>query len=320
MLRLLMLFAGGLLLVIQQWVYALPNNVQFILFMTGILLVGIPHGAADLLVASTNARVESRKFSSVLFLASYLLRLALFAAVLWFLPLAGNLLFIVFAAYHFGETDLHQFKTNTIAGKVFVFSYGLVVLGVILLNHFDEVLPLYMQFESGKTYIQFIHFIDQYRYVILSFTGLLFFVSCFVYFSLHRENSQQQGVFLVRFAVILLILFHLPVILGFTFYFVFWHSLLSLKNVINYLRQNSVHSVKFILKQIGLYSVLAMAGITLFGLTGSMFYNADAMTVYVFLGLAVLTAPHMGVMHEMYRSMRRSSTAPAPADSVIKLL
>jgi len=315
-----MLLAGVLLLVMQWWFYPVPNEVQFILFITGIILVGIPHGAVDLLVASKNAQRESRKFSNILFLTGYLFRLALFAAVLWFLPLAGNLLFIIFAAYHFGETDLHQFKTNTVGGKVFVFSYGLVILGVILLNHFEEVKPLYSQFESGRVYADFILFIDQYRYVILSFTGLFFFVSGFIYFSFNRDGIQQEGLFLVRFAAIVLILFYLPLILGFTFYFVFWHSLLSLQNVIKYLRENSLHSMKFILKQLAIYSVLAMAGISLFGLTGSMFYSNEAMKVYVFLGLAVLTAPHMGVMHHMYKSMRNRNRIPEPVDTVIKLL
>ncbi len=305
----MLLFAGILLLIVQHWFYPLPGNIQFILFMAGIVVVGIPHGAADLLVASKNAYTAKRKFSQFSFLVNYVFRLFLFAAILWFFPLAGNLLFIIFAAYHFGETDLHQFKTNTIAGKAFVFSYGLVILGVILLNHFEEVQPLYMQFESGKEYITFINFIDRYRDVILSFTGLLFFVSSFIYFSMNRDTVQQQGLFLVRFAAIVLILYHLPVILGFTFYFVFWHSILSLRNVVNYLRENKLHSIKFIVKQLGLYSLLAMAGIAIFGVTGSMFYNADAMTVYVFLGLAVLTAPHMGVMHDMYKSIRSSTTA-----------
>jgi Brp/Blh family beta-carotene 15,15'-monooxygenase len=315
-----MLIAGIALLIIQQWFHPVPDNIQFIMFLSGIVVVGIPHGAADLLVASKNAQSARRKFSSVRFLVHYVFRLVLFAAILWFFPLAGNLLFIIFAAYHFGETDLHQFKTNTITGKVFVFSYGLVILAVILLNHFEQVKPMYMQFQSGRDYIKLIDFISLYRHVILSGIGLLYFVSGFVYFLLNRDNVQQQGLFLVRFTVIIFILYHLPVMLGFTFYFVFWHSLLSLRNVVNYLQESKLHSMKVIVKQLALYSSLAIAGISIFGLTGSMFYNTDAMTVYVFLGLAVLTAPHMGVMYEMYLSIRNhKSLADVPAP-VIKLL
>ena len=52
------------------------------------------------------------------------------------------------------------------------------------------------------------------------------------------------------------------------------------------------------------YSLLAVAGILLAGTGGFMFINKELMVVYVFLGLAVLTAPHLQVMHEMYKLMR----------------
>jgi len=54
-----------------------------------------------------------------------------------------------------------------------------------------------------------------------------------------------------------------------------------------------------------LYSVLAIMGIALFGLTGFMFINSNAVVGYLFLGLAVLTAPHMQIMHHMYNSLRK---------------
>jgi hypothetical protein len=42
----------------------------------------------------------------------------------------------------------------------------------------------------------------------------------------------------------------------------------------------------------------------MFGLTGFMFTSTNAMVVYVFLALAVLTAPHMHIMHNMYVDIR----------------
>ena len=94
-------------------------------------------------------------------------------------------------------------------------------------------------------------------------------------------------------------------LLGFTFYFVLWHSLLSLKNIVFYLREKNKVSYQSITKQIILYSFLAIVGIGLFGLTGFMFINKNAVAGYIFLGLAVLTAPHMGIMYEMYGVIRQ---------------
>lgn len=308
MLRIVLLLSGCIILLLQQYVFKVDINTQFIIFLTGILLLGVPHGAADLLVANRNADSKKQSFSKLTFLFIYVGRLVLFSATLWFFPLIGNLLFILFAAYHFGETDLHQFKTNTVLGKLFVISYGLVILSVILLHHFDDIIPLFQQFKSGNDHVAFISFIDVNRYTIMSAAGILFFTTTFVYFLRNNSDHLEKGYFLIRFAVILFILYNLPMLLGFTFYFVVWHSVISLKNIIHYLRNNNSFSQNLIAKQIVFYSLLAIGGIGLFGLTGFMFMNNNSMMGYLFVGLAVLTAPHMQIMHDMYHSIRTNKS------------
>ncbi len=306
MIRIVLLLSGCMLLVLQQYILPFNNNTQFIIFLSGILLLGVPHGAADLLVATQNANSSKILFSKFRFLAVYVSRLLAFAAILWFFPLAGNLMFIFFAAYHFGETDLYQFKTNTVAGKLFVISYGLLILSVILLHHFEEVKPLFQLFSAGKENEFFINWLDAKRYNIISASGILFFTATFIYF-LRNSNpgSNDKGQFLIRLAVILFIIFNLPMMLGFTFYFVVWHSVLSLNNITTYLRKNNSFTQNSIKREILLYSFLAMGGIALFGLTGFMFISSNAIVGYLFLGLAVLTAPHMQIMHDMYNSLRQ---------------
>ncbi len=307
MIKIVLLFLGFVLFLVQHYIISFEINTQFQFFLFGILLLGVPHGAADLLVASRNADLSGKIFSKKNFLLVYVGRLILFACVLFFFPVIGNMLFVLFAAYHFGETDLYQFKTNTLLGRLFVLSYGMLILSVILLHHFDEVKPIYQLFESGKENQVIINWLSQNRYYILSIVGIIFFTSAFVYF---LKNNQvfngDNGLFLIHFALILFILFNLPMLLGFTFYFVVWHSLLSLGNIVNYLRRANTFSNKTIIKQILLYSFLAILGIGIFGLTGFLFSNKDTVAAYIFLGLAVLTAPHMEIMYNMYRSIRQN--------------
>lgn len=305
MLRIILIGSGFLLLLLLQYIAPVTAQMQFYVFVVGILLLGIPHGAADLLVANKDAGKEQTSFSTINFLVRYILKLTLFAATLWFFPLVGNILFILFAAYHFGETDLYKFRTDTLAGKLFITSYGLLILGVILLHHFDEVMPMYAMFKSGTTYYTFIQQVNEYRYQILSVLGVSFFGLTFYYFSSTDGNGYDQGQFLIQLTLILFILFNLPILLGFTFYFVVWHSVLSLKNIVGYLRNDNAFPASIIIKQIGFYSMLALVGTVLFGAAGFMFTNTSAIVVYVFLALAVLTAPHMQIMHSMYCSMRR---------------
>ncbi len=303
MVRILLIVTGLILLLVQQYIGLIPAKTQFIIFLVGIIALGVPHGAADLLVANQKASLEAKPFSKVKFLVTYISRLVLFALILWFFPLAGNLIFIVFAAYHFGETDLYKFQTDTIVGKLFIISYGLLILGVILLHHFQDVMPLFQQFESGIKHATFINWLNIYRYSILSFLGVFFFASTFFYFST-INNQYLKGDFLLQLALLLFILYHLPMLIGFTFYFIVWHSVLSLQKIVSYLRQDKLLTSSVIIKQICFYSFLAMSGISMFGLAGFMFINTDTIVIYIFLGLAVLTAPHMQIMHDMYRSIR----------------
>ena len=305
MIRWLLLISGFMLLWVLQWLHPISLNTQSLFFLTGIVVLGVPHGAADLLVATRQATDSNQSFKTIPFFINYLGRLIVFAGILCFFPLTGNLLFIVFAAYHFGETDLYLFSIRGFAGKLFVVAYGLLILGVILLHHFEEVKPLFQLFESGKQYTPLLNWIDMYRYSILSLLALLFFAASFYYFTTNSSQQQQQGLFLVQFALILFILYQLPMMLGFSFYFIVWHSVLSLRNIIQYLRKDGLFSVRQIAKKIGFYSTLAMVGIMLFGFGGFMFVSRDTVLVYVFLGLAVLTAPHMQIMHNMYQSLRR---------------
>lgn len=306
MIRKVLLLSGFILLLFQQYILQVDTSIQFIIFLCGILLLGVPHGAADLLVAIQNADSSKKPFSKFHFFGVYIGRLFLFAAILWFFPVAGNLLFILFAAYHFGETDLHQFKTHTFAGKLFVVSYGLLILSVILLHHFEEVKPLFQMFKAGRQNTIFINWIDLNRYHIISVSGIVFFTSAFIYFLKNNiTGTKDRGAFLIRFAIILFILFNLPMLLGFTFYFVVWHSVLSLNNISTYLQKDHTYPRKIIIKQIFIYSLLAFIGISLFGFAGFMFSTSNAIVGYLFLGLAVLTAPHMQIMHDMYKSIRK---------------
>lgn len=305
--RIILLFIGLLILFIQQFIHNISPEIQFFCFAIGILILGIPHGAADLLVATQNANYSEKKFSLIRFFLNYIGRLTLFAFTLWFFPLFGNILFIFLAAYHFGETDLHQFKTDTLIGKLLVMSYGLVILSVIIMPNFDEVRPILMLFEAGFTNITFISWLDFHRTEIVLSSLALLLSSSFLYFYYVDSNIdfRQTSFLLFQFCLILLVLYNLPMLLGFTYYFVIWHSIWSLNNITTYLKTDSKkYTSQLVFKQITFYSILAIGGIIIFGAAGFMFINHTAIMAYSFLGLAVLTAPHLQVMHDMYYKIR----------------
>lgn len=301
--RIVLLITGISLLFLEHFIQPFSPQVQFILFIAGIILLGIPHGAADMLVATENASGK-KSFSATSFHLNYITRLAVFALLFWLFPVVTNILFIGIAAFHFGETDLNRFNTTSMSGKYFITFYGILILLVIILPHFETIKPLCALFKSGKKNEMFIAFIYDYRFYILIFSGVIFFIISLWYMLTNAIKFTELGKFFAEYTTLLFVLYHLPMILGFTFYFVLWHSLFSLKNIFRYLSKDGLISPIAIAKQISFYSIISFAGFIIFGSTGFLFFDNNMLIAYVFLFLAVLTAPHMQVMHNMYKNIK----------------
>ncbi|MBC8109633.1 MAG: hypothetical protein H7Y04_01085, partial [Verrucomicrobia bacterium] len=206
MIKAILLMVGVLLVLVQQYIHPIPTQAQYILFFIGIILLGVPHGAADLLVAKRNADNDEKSFSVLKFFVNYLGRLVIFGLVLFLFPFLGLTLFIFFAAYHFGETDLHEFKITTLFEKFFVVSYGLVILNFIILNNFEDGKIMLELFKPGIENTLVIDWLENNRFLILGFTFLLFLACAVIYFIKHGIDWQKQRYFFLQFIVMLFVL------------------------------------------------------------------------------------------------------------------
>jgi Brp/Blh family beta-carotene 15,15'-monooxygenase len=304
--KLLLIIPGILFLILEILGWTLPVTFQLVIFMVGLLTLGIPHGAVDVLVADHVGRKEAGGFRMLHFLVTYITRILVFGLILWFLPWLGLCLFLIISAFHFGETDLSRYELNGWIGKVFTTSYGMMLLGILLLSHLDEVFQL-LVFIDGSADLSTLHlWFEQTRPYLLTF---LFVLMVSLALLLHRSQSGFFRLWIrheaMIFPIMLLLLWRLPLLMGFTFYFIGWHSVISLHSIMRYLVAKNGVSVVQVWKQMLLYSGLAIGGTILIGASGYMFTEVNAMIWYAFMSLAVLTGPHMEVMHDMYAALRR---------------
>ena len=109
-----------------------------ILFVAGLITVGIPHGGADRLIAIKTSGRHNLNFSSQRFTLVYCGQILLFFLFFYLFPHLAILLFLLLSAYHFGETDIPRIHPTKL-GKLVRLTYGMFILGMILLPNFSSV-------------------------------------------------------------------------------------------------------------------------------------------------------------------------------------
>jgi len=296
----ILLLTGSILYICHGAAADISYGTQQAIFLGATLLLGVPHGAADLLVAKKNALHESRGFSIWRFFYEYLGAMLIFGLIFYFFPLIANLIFILLAAYHFGESDVSWYRVKGFSGILFAVTYGLFIIGAIILPHWAEVRTMIGLIATKPAQQNALALIEKYsRSIMIAISLCMILASSYSLFQ-SKADLRKALLFWIGTIGMLLIVTQLPMLLGFTSYFVFWHSLRSMHHIITYLKKSKSATLDRILLQMALYSLLAIAGIIIFGIFSYGYADSRWLPIYIFLGLALLTAPHMRIMHHMH--------------------
>lgn len=238
----------------------------FLLFM-----VGIPHGALDGFSHGTKLKLP-------VFIARYLGIMAL-VVVLWLAsPLVGLIFFLVYSAWHFGETDLIEWDRPN---KLLSFLWGTLILGIILLSHLPEVNEVMKQMNipdwpiksrAASSLMQLFLFIGA--------LGALWF---------------RSGAWILAL-ISLAIGTQLPLALSFGVYFVLQHSITGWTHLKE--KEGWSHSGMFI------KALPFTAGAVVIFLILFQFDRTSLMSwsSYFFIFLSALSLPHIYFMSRLYKS------------------
>lgn len=295
-LRFYLLLSGACITLLSHW-FPLDEKYQLIFMVASFVVFGIPHGALDLYIEEGfDEKADLRKvfFRYILFSALYI--------GLWYLnPAAALVIFIVITAFHFGEIDWIG-RTRGGIKKILYFLLGLCWILFLLSHHVNEALRI---FESITRYnINKTLFLEWAEILFpFSLAGML---SLFVFFFFKKDEYFAGGRLWYfaagqQLALVLMALFT-PLWIFFAFYFGIWHSLLSLDKIRFHFKLNStLHDWLFLLRKALPFSVLAWIGILYFIFLTVSSTDAAGMLSLVFIGLAVLTVPHLQVFTKLNR-------------------
>jgi lycopene beta-cyclase len=252
------------------------------LLIGGLVFPGIPHGAVDHLLG-LKAIDHWKKWLG--FVLGYLGIMAV-VIVLWLIaPVLGLLGFLLYSAWHFGQTDMQQLgiyrgPLNVLQG------YG--VLAFLLGTHAEETQSILRLMLSQPDFS-----ISTPIAAILSLTG--FVALAIPAFFVAKDKAMEWG--LLVFTMVLAS--QLPLLMAFGIYFVGIHSVKSWMH----LQKGLSFSFGKLLLCATPFTLGAFAvGLALYWGLRKFDLPFDQWIPYLFLFLAAISAPHIFYMHKFYKT------------------
>lgn len=270
--------------------------LQLIISAPFIFLLGIPHGAIDNVLYIREVKLKNAQFISV-----YVIIIG-FNILLWFLfPLLAYILFLFISAYHFGQSQFsHYFKKQKFIHQITNLMWGISVLSALTLFNLPEIQTMMKDYPDFNAFNP----VHQQNGLLLLF-GISSMLTILSLIGLTYIKAIKIESFLMECVILVLILasfYFMPVIIGFTLYFVILHSFKVLGEEYRFLLlAKEVKSRLGFVKLLTPFSVLSFVGIGILFL-GIHFEVLNISYGYCLLILiSSITLPHVFVMNKFYK-------------------
>ena len=277
---LILLMLSMLLVLIYKTTPQIFNWIQIALFTVGMFLVGIPHGAVDHLLETGNLKSPIKSGFVINYLGFAFLNL-----VLWlFFPIGALFFFIGYSAWHFGQTDLKEWKLKKI-NRIKIVTWGILILGIILLGHIAETNSILENMNALKIPIN--NILGKQISILLAFVGILWAI------------FEKRWMMLLS-SFMLLTSIGLPLITSFGLYFIGQHSIngwLHLKEGMK--ANNTALYLKALPFTIGAL-FLFVAFIFLLRNNYLSELNENLITIF-FIFISCVSFPHVMAMNKFYK-------------------
>jgi Brp/Blh family beta-carotene 15,15'-monooxygenase len=279
------------------------TTLQLLGALLFIILLGIPHGAIDhIIFLEDNNTAKPIHFYSFYF---GLMGLYLFAWALF--PMFSLILFLILSSYHFGQSQFSDLASNrSLNNHILHFAWGASILSGLTFYHINDIHAL-SSLSSDLYFLPVIFNKTAFPFLLLGSSFIFLFA--LVLLKLKKQISTERLFFEIYLFVLIHICFYiLPLIIGFTLYFVILHSFKVLSEEFNYLKQKrkdfTFHSFVKMLIPFSLISILG--GVTIMLCAHfSVFEISNVLLAFVLI--SVLTLPHSIVMDNFYQKFMPST-------------
>ncbi len=275
--------------------YLLSANYQDMIGFALVLSVGLIHGANDLLIIKKNSKFSSN-YSQFWPFFTYVGLVFIGFTFFYLFPSFALIAFIIVSVYHFGEQHLEAITiTKSLKNNyrfISIVSHGIILFTIIFMNNINTVNNVFLSFK--------INFLNSNTLNIILITTAIVYISTLVINKYLTSFIFSEILFFVLFYFLSLTS---TLILCFSVYFIFFHSILSIKDQVKYIYgNNDSSSLKRYLLNSMPYFILAIVFLILF-YNHTEIDNSDLLPI-IFTFLAAITFPHVIVIEKMYRSIK----------------
>lgn len=271
------------------------GQAQYVICATAILLFGIPHGAIDHLLERHFYKENNRFPNSRRFILWYVLCMLAYLVVWALLPFRALLIFIALGIYHFGQEFIEESSTAP-NRKVGFLLWGSLILVMPLLFHYEDSVAYVLE-TTGIT-------LPSASSLQLNLLAFSIPIANLLYFSyLYFKNKIKPSAFvhvLAQIIVWTLVYWNTPFIIGFTLYFVIFHSFNSMQHQYEALLHfKKKYRIKNYLRDLSAFTLLSYCGVVF------LFFFIDGqewqqLMLYSLVFISILTLPHMMVFEHFY--------------------
>ncbi|MDC7998006.1 Brp/Blh family beta-carotene 15,15'-dioxygenase [Gilvibacter sediminis] len=264
---------------------------QSILAFSLLFSVGLIHGSNDLqLLNKTFFKTKRTTFFTQLGL--YLLVVFTAFALFFWLPVVALTLFILVSGYHFGEQHWDEFFGRSVWNKMFYASYGLGILFLLFyLNPEDTtaVIEQLTAFAVPK---------DWFVYGLIG-SGAVFGLLLIKYAYQQKIAPAKLAQELLLLVVFTILFYWASLVWAFTIYFIFWHSIPSIKEQVQYLygKVTKKSVLKYLRGAVWVWLISMVGLLVFFKLMESG--NQSFLTIF-FSFLGAITFAHTVIISRMF--------------------
>ena len=289
-----MLFAFALCFL--EYLISPGASTQISFLIIVLIRFGVPHGALDLYIDHHLQKTDKHQN---IFLLKYLANILIYAAVWYFFPILALIIFILITAYHFGEIDWMG-KTSTIIHKSVYSLLGFAWILFLLTRNIHFALDIFLT--MGRSSIQKELLIELaakiYPYTLLTIGAV--YIMLFVCRKYFFEKSVGLYYSLLQTSLLIGFVLFMPLWISFTFYFGFWHSLLSFDKIrINFSIPNDFTGWKGLLIKAAPFSIMAWFGFAYITFLTLNSKDSSGIFTLLFISLSVLALPHLQVFTKL---------------------